>query len=193
MLSSFLQSLAAKLVEEILKRLVEWLTPKALRSVPHRASPNCPRCGGYGVRRWAPGGMSVVFLLSLLAFVWGFGVTLLGVPVVVLTVVGAVLSDGGAVLPALLALLGLPFSATVMIVGAFGLAWYHSYPPKWCARCHGRWPRRDRDEYLRATRPVFTCGCGQRLRVPRAAAGARLRCPRCRTEHTTPAPAGQHL
>ncbi|MGI5520702.1 hypothetical protein ACQEUX_07080 [Micromonospora sp. CA-259024] len=192
MLSSFLQSLAAKLVEEILKRLVEWLAPKALRSVPHRASPNCPRCGGYGVRRWAPGGMWVVFVLSLLACGWGFGGILLGVPVAVLTVVGAVLSDGaGAVLPALLALLVLPVSATVMIVGALGLAWYHSYPPKWCARCQGRWPRRDRDEYLRAARAVFTCGCGQRLRVPRAATGARLRCPRCRTEHVTPAPARQ--
>ncbi|MET8348371.1 MULTISPECIES: hypothetical protein [unclassified Micromonospora] len=68
MLSSFLQTMATKMVEEILKRLVEWLAPKALRSVPHRATPNCPRCGGYGVARWAPGGVRAVFVLSLLAF-----------------------------------------------------------------------------------------------------------------------------
>ncbi|MFF4874530.1 hypothetical protein [Micromonospora sp. NPDC000668] len=188
MFSSFLQSLATKLVEEIVKRLVEWLAPKALRVVPHPASPNCPRCGGYGVARWAPGGVRVLFVLSLLVFTWGFAGLLLGVPAVVFTVVGVVLSDGfGALLPALLALLGLPFSATVMIAGAFGLAYYQSYPPKRCNRCHGSWPQRERDEYLRATRPVFTCGCGQRLRVPRAA-GARLRCPRCGTEHATPTP-----
>ncbi|MGQ5261621.1 hypothetical protein ACTWLT_12750 [Micromonospora sp. ZYX-F-536] len=187
MLSSFLQSLATKLVEEILKRLVEWLAPKALRSVPHRASLNCPRCGGYGVARWAPGKVRALFVPSLLVFTWGFAGLLIGLPLVVLTLVGGVLSDGtGAMLPALLALLGLPFSASVMIAGALGLAYYHSYPPKRCNRCHGSWPQRDRDEYLRATRPVFTCACGQRLRVPRAA-GARLRCPRCRTEHAAPA------
>ncbi|MGW3785480.1 hypothetical protein ACWD5Z_12880 [Micromonospora chokoriensis] len=190
MLDSFLQALAAKLVEEILKRLVEWLTPKALRSVPHRASPNCPRCGGYGVRRWAPAGMWL-FLPSLLVFAWGFGFTLLGVPVAVLTVVAVLVANGvGGLLSALLAVLGLLVPVTLMIVGAFGLAHYHSYPPKWCARCHGRWPRRDRDEYLRASAPVVTCGCGQRLRVPRTAAGARLRCPRCRTEHAAPTPTG---
>ncbi|MDG4781584.1 hypothetical protein O7614_18175 [Micromonospora sp. WMMD961] len=189
MLDSFLQGLAAKLVEEILKRLAEWLTPKALRSVPHRASPNCPR-GGYGVRRWMRGGMWL-FLPSVLAFAWGFGFTLLGVPVVVLTVVAVVVPNGvGGLLSALLAVLGLLVPVTLMIVGAFGLAHYHSYPPKWCARCHGRWPRRGRDEYLRASAPVVTCGCGQRLRVPRTAAGARLRCPRCRSEHAASAPAG---
>ncbi|MET8259835.1 hypothetical protein [Micromonospora sp. NPDC005205] len=189
MLGSFLQALATKLVEEILKLLVQWLAPKALRSVPHRASPNCPRCGGYGVRRWAPGGMWM-FLPSLLTFAWGFGFTLLGVPVAVLAVVAELVSDGlGGVPTALLAPLGLLVPVALMIAGAFGLAHYHSYPPKWCARCHGRWPRRDRDEYLRASAPVLTCGCGQRLRVPRAAAGTRLRCPRCRTEHATRAPA----
>ncbi|MFI6241564.1 hypothetical protein ACIBEF_16975 [Micromonospora sp. NPDC050795] len=188
-IESFLQALAAKLVEEIVKRLVEWLTPKALRSVPHRASPNCPRCGGYGVRRWAPAGMWM-FLPSLLAFAWGFGFTLLGVPVVVLSVVAVLVSDGvGGLLTALLAPLGLLVPVTLMIAGAFGLAHYHSYPPKWCARCHGRWPRRERDEYLRASAPVLTCGCGQKLRVPPTATGTRLRCPRCRTEHATPAPA----
>ncbi|MGC4846654.1 hypothetical protein ACLQ3F_05415 [Micromonospora sp. DT15] len=184
-----LQALATKLVEEILKLLVQWLAPKALRSVPHRASPNCPRCGGYGVRRWAPGGMWM-FLPSLLTFAWGFGFTVLGVPVVVLAVVAELVSDGlGGVPTALLAPLGLLVPVALMIAGAFGLAHYHSYPPKWCARCHGRWPHRDRDEYLRASVPVLTCGCGQRLRVPRAAAGTRLRCPRCRTEHATRAPA----
>ncbi|MFI6069302.1 hypothetical protein ACIA47_29145 [Micromonospora sp. NPDC051227] len=191
MVGSFLQALATKLVEEILKLLVQWLAPKALRSVPHRASPNCPRCGGYGVRRWAPGGMWM-FLPSLLAFAWGFGFTLLGVPVVVLTVVAVLVSDGvGGVPTALFAPLGLLVPAALMVAGAFGLAHYHSYPPKWCARCHGRWPRRERDEYLRASAPVVTCGCGQRLRVPRTAAGARLRCPRCRTEHAAPAAAGR--
>ncbi|WP_410809112.1 hypothetical protein [Micromonospora sp. 067-2] len=191
MLSSFLQSLATKLVEEILKRLVEWLAPRALRSVPHHASPNCPRCGGYGVARWAPGGVRLLFVLSLLVFTWGFAGLLLGVPVLVLAVIGGVLSDGiGAMLPALLALLGLPFCAAVMTAGALGLAYYHSYPPKRCNRCHGTWQRRERDEYLRATRTVFTCRCGQRLRVPRAA-GRRLRCPRCRTEHAAPTPAGR--
>ncbi|WP_157563580.1 hypothetical protein [Micromonospora chokoriensis] len=190
MLGSFLQALAAKLVEEILKRLVEWLAPKALRSVPHRASPNCPSCGGYGVRRWAPAGMWL-FLPALLVFAWGFGFTLLGVPVVVLTVVAVLVSDGvGGMLPALLAPLGLLVPVALMVAGAFGLAYYHSYPPKWCARCHSRWPRRERDEYLRSTQPMFTCGCGQRLRVPRAS-GTRLRCPRCRTEHATPTPAGR--
>ncbi|MEU4335710.1 hypothetical protein AB0F59_13870 [Micromonospora lupini] len=190
MLSSFLQALASKLVEAILGKLTEWLAPKALRAVPHRASPNCPRCGGYGVRRWAPGGMAVVFLLSLLAFAWGFGFTVLGVPVVVLTVVGAVVSDGvGGLWPALLAPLGLLVPGALLVSGAFGLAWYHSYPPKWCARCHGNWPRRDRAEYLRAAR-VFTCGCGKRLRVP-AAAGAKLRCPSCKAEHVTPARTGR--
>ncbi|MET7710762.1 hypothetical protein [Micromonospora sp. NPDC005413] len=188
MLSAFLQSMATKLVEEILKRLVEWLAPKALRVVPHPASPTCPRCGGYGVARWAPGRVRLLFVLSLLVFTWGFAGLLLGVPMVVLTVVGAVLS--GAMLPALLALLGLPFFATVMIAGAFGLAHYHSYPPKRCQRCQGSWPHRERDEYLRSTQPVFTCGCGQRLRVPRAA-GVRLRCPRCGAEHAAPAPAGR--
>ncbi|SCF10485.1 hypothetical protein GA0070607_5587 [Micromonospora coriariae] len=191
MLSSFLQTMATRMVEEILKRLVEWLAPKALRSVPHRAAPNCPRCGGYGVARWAPGGVRAVFVLSLLAFTWGFAGVLLGVPAVVLAVVGGILSDGlGAMLPALLVLLGLPVSATVMIAGALGLAYYQSYPPKRCNRCRGSWPRRERDEYLRAARPVFTCGCGQRLRVP-GPAGARLRCPRCGTEHATPAAAGR--
>ncbi|WP_444951644.1 hypothetical protein [Micromonospora ureilytica] len=190
MLSGFLQSLATKLVEEILKRVVEWLTPKALRAVPHAASPNCPRCGGYGVARWAPGLMRVLFALSLVTFTWGFATLLFGLPVLVLTVVGGLLSDGFGVLPAVVALLGLPFSAAVMIVGAFGLAHYHSYPPKRCHRCQGSWPYRERDEYLRSTRPVFTCGCGQRLRVPRAA-GARLRCPSCRTEHAAPATAGR--
>ncbi|MEV4120218.1 hypothetical protein [Micromonospora sp. NPDC049645] len=187
MLGSFLQALASKLVEEILKLLVQWLAPKALRSVPHRASPNCPRCGGYGVRRWAPGGMWM-FLPAVLAFAWGFGFTLLSVPVVVVAVVVVLVSAGlGGVLPALLALLGPLLPAALMVAGAFGLAHYHSYPPKWCARCHGRWPRRDRDEYLRASAPVVRCGCGQRLRVPRAR--ARLRCPRCRSELVTAAPA----
>ncbi|WP_405432513.1 hypothetical protein [Micromonospora sp. NBC_00617] len=186
MLSAFLQALASKLVEAIIGKLTEWLAPKALRAVPHRAAPNCPRCGGYGVRRWAPGGMWAVFLLSLLAFAWGFGFTLLGVPIVVLAVVGAVLSDGvGALWPALLAPLGLLVPGALMVGGAFGLAWYNNYPPKWCARCHSRWPRRDRAEYLRSARE-FTCGCGQRLRVPTVATGAKLRCPRCRIEHATP-------
>ncbi|MBO4161195.1 hypothetical protein [Micromonospora antibiotica] len=189
MLNSFLQALATKLVEEILKRLVEWLSPKVLHAVPHRASPNCPSCGGYGVRRWATGGMWV-FLPSVLAFALGFGFTLLGVLLVVLTVVAVLVSDGaGGIVPALLAPLGLLVPATLMIAGAFGLAHYNSYPPKWCARCHARWPRRERNEYLRASAPVLTCDCGQRLRVPRTAAGTRLRCPRCRTEHATPAPA----
>ncbi|MEU5909788.1 hypothetical protein [Micromonospora sp. NPDC047527] len=190
MLSSFLQSLATKLVEEILKRVVEWLAPKALRSVPHSASPNCPRCGGYGVARWAPGRVRLLFVPSLLVFTWGFAALLLGVPATVLVVVGAVLSDGVGEMTVLVALLGLPFAATVMIAGALGLAYYHSYPPKRCHRCQGSWPRRERDEYLRSTRPVFTCGCGQRLRVPRAA-GARLRCPRCGAEHAVPTPAGR--
>ncbi|MEU8425417.1 hypothetical protein AB0C15_31540 [Micromonospora sp. NPDC048835] len=184
-IDSVLQALAAKLVEEIVKRLVEWLTPKVLRSVPHQASPNCPRCGGYGVRRWMRGGMWL-FLPSLLLFGWGFGFTLLGVPVVVLRVVFVLVADGfGGLVSALFAVLGLLVPVTLMVAGAFGLAYYHSYPPKWCARCHGRWPRRERDEYLRASAPVLTCGCGQRLRVPRTATGSRLRCPRCRTEHAT--------
>ncbi|MCG5435592.1 hypothetical protein [Micromonospora foliorum] len=191
MLGSFLQALATKLVEEILKLLVQWLAPKALRSLPHSASPNCPHCGGYGVRRWAPGAMWM-FLPALLAFAWGFGFTVLGVPVVVLTVVAVLVSDGvGGVPTALLAPLGLLVPAALMVAGAFGLAHYHSYPPKWCARCHGRWPRRERDEYLRASAPVVTCRCGQRLRVPRTAAGTRLRCPSCRTEHATPARAAR--
>ncbi|MGC4856073.1 hypothetical protein ACLQ24_22430 [Micromonospora sp. DT4] len=188
MLGSFLQALASKLVEEILKRVVEWLAPKALGSVPHAASPNCPRCGGYGVARWAPGGVWPLFVPSLLTFTWGFAGLLLGVPALLFTVVGALVS--GAVMPVLVVLLGLPVSATVMLLGAFGLAHYHSYPPKRCHRCHGSWPRRTRDDYLRAAQPVFACACGQRLRVPRAA-GSRLRCPRCHTEHATPAAAGR--
>ncbi|MEU6205162.1 hypothetical protein ABZ814_16455 [Micromonospora musae] len=192
MLSAFLQGLATKLVEAILGRLVEWLAPKALRSVPHRASPNCPRCGGYGVARWAPARARAVFLLSLFAFGWGSGFTLLGVPVVVLhlavTAVSAVRDGAGHLLPALLAPLGLLVPGALLVAGAFGLSWYHSHPPRSCARCHGRWPRRERDEYLRSVRSTtYVCGCGQRLRVPRLDGPARLRCPRCGSERATPA------
>ncbi|MGY0004834.1 hypothetical protein [Micromonospora sp. I033] len=192
MLSAFLQGLAAKLVEAILSKLVGWLAPKVILSVPHRASPNCPRCGGYGVARWAPPGARAAFLLSLLGFSWGFAMTLLGIPLVVLSVALGVTSavrDGlGGTLSALAAPLALVVPGALMLGGAFGLAWYHSYPPKWCARCQGRWPRRQRDEYLRTARAViYHCGCGQRLRAPAVDTEVRLRCPRCRHVHAPPA------
>ncbi|MFI7575602.1 hypothetical protein [Micromonospora sp. NPDC049497] len=181
MLNAFLQALAPKLLEAVLVPLVTWLAPRLLRSVPHRASPNCPRCGEYGVRRWAPPGVWVVFLLSIFAFAMGFTFTLLGLPFAVLGLAVSVATDGIAGLPrGLLALTGPVVPAAMMILGALGLGFYQSYPPKWCARCQARWPRRSRAEHLRdAGAVVFGCACGQRLRVPATAAGRAIRCPRC--------------
>ncbi|MFI6264865.1 hypothetical protein [Micromonospora sp. NPDC051006] len=190
LLSAFLQSLATKLVEVVFGRIVERIAPRVLRTVPHQAPPNCPRCGGYGVARWAPAGVRAVFLLSLFAFALGFTFAFLGVPVAVLTVAVSVAQDGFVgLLRGLVGVLGLLVPASVMMAGAVGLAWYHSYPPKWCARCQARWPRQDRAAYLRAAGALlFRCGCGQRLRVPATARGTRIRCPRCRVEGDLPAP-----
>ncbi|MDG4801271.1 hypothetical protein [Micromonospora sp. WMMD980] len=190
-MGGFLQALVTKLAEELLKLLVEWLAPRVLRSVPHLAPPGCPRCGGYGVARWAPRQATAVFVLALLAFAWGFAATLLGVPVVVLLVALGVRTawagDLAAALPGLAAPLGLVASGAVTIAGAAGMAWYHSFPPRLCRRCHGRWPRRDRAEYLRVVRSVvFACRCGQRLRAPGTPAGVRVRCPRCGAERAAP-------
>ncbi|MET7835763.1 hypothetical protein [Micromonospora sediminicola] len=187
----FAQMLLTKLAEELLKLLVEWLAPKVLRSVPHLAPPDCPRCGGYGVARWAPRWATTVFVLSVLTFAWGFTATVLGLPVVVLVAAVGVRTawhgDLVAALPGLLAPLGLVGSGAVTVAGAAGMAWYHSFPPRLCRRCHGRWPRRDRAEYLRMVRSVvFACRCGQRLRAPGTSAGVRVRCPRCGTERLAP-------
>ncbi|WFE40035.1 hypothetical protein [Micromonospora sp. WMMD998] len=185
------QELVKKLAEELVKMLLTWVVPKVLRSAPQPAPPDCPRCGGYGVARWAPPSATAVFALSVLGFVGGFTATVLGVPVVVLLVVFGVRDAGAgdltAALPGLAAPLGLVASGTVMVAGAAGMAWYHSFPPRVCRRCHGRWPRRDRAEYLRMVRSVvFACRCGQWLRAPGAPAGVRVRCPRCGTERVAP-------
>ncbi|MFI7213339.1 hypothetical protein ACIBP4_18000 [Micromonospora maritima] len=187
----FAQALLTKLAEELLKLLVEWLAPRVLRSVPHLAPADCPRCGGYGVARWAPRWATTVFVLSVLTFAWGFTVTLLGLPLVVLFAVVGVRTAGqgdlAAALPDLAAPLGLAVPGAVTLAGAAGMAWFHSYPPRLCRRCHGRWPRRDRAEYLRALRSVIvTCRCGQRLRVPHATTATRVRCPRCGVERAAP-------
>ncbi|WBC15568.1 hypothetical protein O7600_01645 [Micromonospora sp. WMMA1998] len=187
----FAQTLLTKLAEELLKLLVEWLAPKVLRSVPHLAPPDCPRCGGYGVARWAPRWATTAFVLSVLTFAWGFTATVLGLPVVVLVAAVGVRTawhgDLVVALPGLLAPLGLVGSGAVTVAGATGMAWYHSFPPRLCRRCHGRWPRRDRADYLRMVRSVvFACRCGQRLRAPGTPAGVRVRCPRCGTERLAP-------
>ncbi|GAB3085037.1 hypothetical protein [Micromonospora schwarzwaldensis] len=67
-MGGFLQALVTKLAEELLRLLLGWLAPRALRSVPHPAPPDCPRCGGYGVARWAPRRATTAFVLGLIAF-----------------------------------------------------------------------------------------------------------------------------
>lgn len=190
-MGAFLQVLVTKMAEELLKLLLGWLAPTVLRSVPHPAPPDCPRCGGYGVARWAPRRATTVFVLGVIVFGWGFTATVLGVPVVVLLVAVGVRTawagDPVAALPALAAPLGLAVPGAVMLAGAAAMAWYHSFPPRLCRRCHGRWPRRDRAEYLRMVRSVvFACRCGQRLRAPGRPPGVRVRCPRCGAEQAAP-------
>ncbi|MEU6077707.1 hypothetical protein [Micromonospora sp. NPDC047074] len=194
MLNALVQAVATKLVEFLLQQVVGRIAPPLLRSVPHAAPPNCPRCGGYGVARWAPAGMQVVFLLSLCTFALGFTFAFLGLPAAVLVAAHRVAEDGLAGLPAgLVALTGPLVPAAVALVGAFGLAWFHSYPPKRCHRCGGRWPRRDRADYLRAAAPerLLGCGCGKRLRLRGATAGTQVRCPNCGREQVVPAATGR--
>ncbi|SCG65133.1 hypothetical protein GA0070213_108196 [Micromonospora humi] len=180
-----------KVVEELLKKLLTWIVPRVLRSTPHPAPPDCPRCGGYGVARWAPAPATTVYVLALLTFAGGFTAIVLGVPVVVLLVAFGVrdawTGDLTAALPEVATPLILVAPVAVAVAGAAGMAWYHSFPPRLCRRCGGRWPRRDRAEYLRMVRSViFACRCGQRLRAPGTPAGVRVRCPRCGAERAAP-------
>ncbi|MER7458729.1 hypothetical protein [Micromonospora sp. NPDC126480] len=155
MLNAFLQALVTKMIEAVVTPLVSWLAPRALRSVPHRATPDCPRCGGYGVARWAPRRARVAFQLSILAFVSGFTLALLGVLFALVAMIVAGTVGGWSDVAEALALLAASLvPGAVMVVGAVGLAHYHSHPPRWCARCGARWPERSRDEYLAATGAV---------------------------------------